>query len=285
MWRGSFTLSSAAMPIAPPPATLPPIERLIRVMAALRNPEGGCPWDLEQNFSTIAPYTIEEAYEVAHEIETGDRKALAEELGDLLLQVVYHSRMAEEEGSFDFQAVATGITEKMIRRHPHVFGADAPVANAGDQSVRWEALKAAERAGKPARSGILDAVTPALPGLTRAVKLTARAARVGFDWTRAEEILDKLAEETDELRAELAVAERDPDRIEDEMGDMLFVLANLARRLSVDPEAALRRANAKFTRRFNHIEATLAGEGRTPDQATLAEMEDLWVAAKRLERE
>jgi ATP diphosphatase len=247
--------------------------RLLAVMAALRTPGTGCPWDLEQDFDSIAPYTIEEAYEVADAIARRDMPALKDELGDLLLQVAYHARMAEEAGHFTYADVAAGISEKMVRRHPNVF-ADQKVATAADQAAAWEAAKAAERGGTSALAG----VALALPALTRAEKLTKRAARVGFDWPDAEAVLDKLDEEVAELRAELPAA--DPDRLEDELGDLLFVLANLARKLKVDPEAALRRANAKFSRRFGAIEAALAAQGRRPEQATLAEMEAEWQEAK-----
>lgn len=254
--------------------------RLLAVMAALRTPVTGCPWDLEQSFDTIAPYTLEEAYEVADAIARKDYLALKDELGDLLLQVVYHARMAEEAGHFTYAEVARGIADKMVRRHPNVFG-DQPVADAAAQVQAWEASKAAERGAK-GETGVLEGVALALPALTRAEKLTKRAARVGFDWPDAEAVLDKLEEEAGELRAELPGA--DPDRIEDELGDMLFVMANLARKLKTDPEAALRRANAKFARRFGFIESALAAQGRTPAQASLAEMEALWLAAKAQER-
>jgi ATP diphosphatase len=251
-------------------------DRLLAVMAALRTPGTGCPWDLEQTVATIAPYTIEEAYEVADAIARADWPALRDELGDLLLQVVYHARLAEEAGHFGFEDVAAGIAAKMIRRHPNVF-AGAPIADAAAQAVAWEAAKAAERGA----GSVLAGVALALPALMRAEKLTRRAARVGFDWPDADAVLAKLDEEVAELRAELPAA--DPDRLEDEVGDLLFVLANLARKLSVDPEAALRRANAKFTRRFAAIEAALAAQGRTPNDATLAEMEAHWQAAKAAE--
>jgi ATP diphosphatase len=255
-------------------------DRLLAIMAALRTPGSGCPWDLEQTFSTIAPYTLEEAYEVADAIARGDIAGLKNELGDLLLQVVYHARMAEEAGHFTYADVARGIADKMVRRHPNVFG-DAAVADAVAQSQAWESAKAAERAAG-GETGVLAGVALALPALTRAAKLTKRAARVGFDWPDAAAVLDKLDEEIAELRAELPAG--DAHRIEDEIGDLLFVLANLARKLEVDPEAALRRANLKFARRFAAIEAALAGQGRTPAQASLAEMETLWQAAKRTER-
>ena len=256
------------------------LRRLLDIMAALRDPARGCPWDKEQTFDTIAPYTIEEAYEVADAIARQDFAALPDELGDLLFQVVYHARMAEEEGRFAFADVAAAIADKMLRRHPHVFG-DAAARDAAAQTHAWEAQKRAERAAR-AETGALAGVPLAIPALTRAEKLTARAARVGFDWPDAEAVLDKLEEEAAELRAELPSA--DPARLADEVGDLLFVLANLARKLRLDPEACLRAANAKFTRRFGAVEATLAAEGRTPADATLDEMEAAWQAAKAAER-
>jgi len=252
----------------------PPVERLINVMAALRDPETGCPWDREQDFFSIAPYTIEEAYEVQAAIAAGDPVQLKDELGDLLFQVVYHARLAEERGWFAFDDVAVAIADKMIRRHPHVFG-DAAARDAAAQTAAWEAQKAVERG----QAGTLAGVAAALPALVRAQKLNARAARVKFEWPDAESILDKLAEETSELRAELAGA--DPARLADEVGDMLFVLANLARKLGLNAEACLAGANAKFTRRFEAVEAALAGQGKTPTEATLAEMERFWQDAKR----
>ncbi|ABQ30962.1 MULTISPECIES: nucleoside triphosphate pyrophosphohydrolase [Acidiphilium] len=254
-----------------------PIDRLLAVMAALRHPETGCPWDREQDFATIAPYTVEEAYEVADAIGKGDADALRDELGDLLFQVVYHARMAEERGWFGFEEVAAGIAEKMIRRHPHVFG-EAAARDQAAQTRAWEADKARERAAR-AESGVLDGIASTLPALMRARKLAARAARVGFDWPDADSVLDKLDEETAELRAELAGA--DPARIEDELGDMFFVMVNLARKLGCDGEQALARANAKFERRFRAVEARLAAAGTTPEAAGLAEMEALWQAVKR----
>jgi ATP diphosphatase len=254
--------------------------RLLDIMAALRDPVSGCPWDRVQTFDTIAPYTIEEAYEVADAIARQDGPALRDELGDLLFQVVYHARMAEEAGQFGFADVARAIADKMVRRHPHVFG-DAATRDAATQTDAWEAEKRAERAAKAER-GTLAGIAPALPALTRAVKLTARAGRVGFDWPDAAMVLDKLAEETAELRAELP--EADPERLADEVGDMLFVMANLARKLDLDPEACLRRANAKFTHRFGFIEDRLASAGKTPADASLAEMEALWRDAKSAER-
>jgi ATP diphosphatase len=263
------------------------LDRLIAIMARLRDPVGGCPWDQEQDFGTIAPYTIEEAYEVADAIERGDLKALREELGDLLLQVVYHARMAEEAGAFTFDDVAVAICDKMVARHPHVFGT-AEVESAAAQTAVWESHKAAERHAKAAgdgrRPGVLDDVPRGLPALTRAEKLQRRAARVGFDWAEVGAVLDKIAEEVAELRAELGT-DGPPERLEDELGDLLFAGANLARHLGVDPEAALRRCNAKFERRFAHIEAALAKAGRSPTEASLDEMEALWQAAKRRERD
>jgi ATP diphosphatase len=246
-------------------------------MARLRDPAGGCPWDQVQDFATIAPYTIEEAYEVADAASRRDMPALKDELGDLLFQVVYHARMAEEAGAFSFTDVAAAIADKMLRRHPHVFGDEAARA-AGAHTEAWEAQKEAERRAA-AQEGVLAGVPAALPALTHAEKLTKRAARVGFDWPNAGTVLDKLDEEVAELRAELA--ESDPDRLEDELGDMLFVLANLARKLHLDPEAALRRANAKFTRRFNAVERLLAADGITPAEAGLPRMEAAWQVVKR----
>ncbi len=255
------------------------ILRLLDIMARLRAPDGGCPWDVVQTFATIAPYTIEEAYEVAEAAVSADLPALRDELGDLLFQVVYHSRMAEEAGAFNFANVAAVIADKMLRRHPHVFGAGA-ARDAAVHTQSWEAQKAAERRAN-AQEGALAGVAVALPALTRADKLTRRAARVGFDWPDAQTVLDKLDEEVAELRAELPAA--DPDRMEDELGDMLFVLANLARKLNLDPEAALARANAKFTRRFTAVERLLAEQGTTPAEAGLGEMEAAWQHVKRQE--
>jgi len=254
------------------------VERLVAIMARLRDPDGGCPWDLEQDFDTIAPYTLEEAHEVAEAIARRDMGELRDELGDLLFQVVYHARMAEEAGVFRFGDVVKAISDKMIRRHPHVFGAESREKSAAQQIVDWERIKAEERAGRPKAKGALDGVALALPALTRAVKLQARAARVGFDWPDAGAVLAKIAEETGEL-----VEARDAGRTEavaEEYGDLMFVMANLARHLGIDPEAALRGANAKFTRRFEAIEAALAAEGRTPADSDLAEMDTLWDAAK-----
>jgi ATP diphosphatase len=253
------------------------LRRLLDIMAALRDPERGCKWDVAQDFASIAPYTIEEAYEVADAILRRDFAALPDELGDLLFQVVYHARMAEEEGRFGFADVARHIADKMVRRHPHVFG-DAAARTAGMQAAAWEEQKRAERAAR-AETGTLAGIPLGLPALTRAEKLTRRAARVGFDWPDARAVLDKLDEEVAELRAELDGA--DPARLADELGDMLFVLANLARKLGLDAERCLREANFKFARRFGGVEAALAAEGRTPAEASLEEMEALWQAVKR----
>ena len=273
---------------SPEPKTL---ADLVSVMAALRTPVTGCPWDLEQTFATIAPYTIEEAYEVADAIERGNRADLKEELGDLLLQVVYHSRLAQEEGSFALPEVIDGIARKMIRRHPHVFG-DEAARSAGAAKGFWETAKAAERSAKGKAEGevpasVLADVPVAMPALTRAVKLQGKAAKVGFDWPDMGAVFEKIEEEVAELKAEIASPMSAPNRqakIAAEFGDMLFVMANLARHLGVEPEDALRGTNAKFTRRFASIEAKLAADGRTPGQSTLAEMDRLWDEAKAEER-
>lgn len=264
---------------------LSPVNRLIAIMARLRRADDGCPWDIVQTFETIAPYTIEEAYEVADAIERGDMPELKSELGDLLFQVIFHSRMAEEAGHFDFNDVAQAMTDKLVRRHPHVFATDdgqlePAQPDAGSQKMRWEDIKAAERAAK-AQPGVLADVPVGLPALTRAAKLTKRAARVGFDWPSTDEVFDKLDEEVAELRVEIAAG--DMDKAREEVGDLLFVVANLARKLGVEPEDALRAANAKFTRRFGFIEAQLATQGRVPEQSDLAEMDGLWNAAKAAE--
>jgi tetrapyrrole methylase family protein/MazG family protein/ATP diphosphatase len=264
-----------------PPETLRPIDRLLAIMARLRDPDGGCPWDQEQTFATIAPYTIEEAYEVADAIERDDMADLKDELGDLLLQVVFHARMAEEAGLFGFDDVARAINDKMIRRHPHVFGQDS-YGSLAEQKAGWETLKAQERGAKGRAQSLLDDVPAGLPALTRAVKLSKRAARVGFVWPSVKEVVEKLDEEVDELKAELAAG--DVEKARQEMGDVLFVVANLARTLDVDPEDSLRWANAKFTRRFRYIEEKLAERGRTPEQSDLAEMDALWDEAKAAER-
>ena len=268
------------------PTGQPAIERLLWVMARLRDPDGGCPWDLEQGFASIAPYTIEEAYEVADAIARGDPEHLKDELGDLLLQVVYHAQMAKEAGLFDFDDIAGAIADKMIRRHPHVFGT-AEIEDARSQSHAWEAAKAAERAGKAeavgGTHGILDDVPLVLPALVRAAKLQRRAARVGFDWPEAAQVLDKFEEEIAELRAELEEG-ASAERLSDEIGDLLFAAVNLARHLDVDSEAALRQANAKFERRFRAIEQALGASGRRLEDASLDEMEALWQRAKIAER-
>lgn len=254
------------------------IERLLAIMAALRDPATGCPWDIEQDFASIAPYTIEEAYEVADAITREAWDELPGELGDLLLQVVFHARMAEEGGKFAFKDVVRKVSDKMIDRHPHIFGTESRDKTAEQQVQDWEALKARERG--PAK--VLDGVALGLPALTRAVKLQNRAARVGFDWPDVAQVVDKIAEEAREL-----VEARDtstPEHMAEEFGDLMFVMANLARHLKIDPEAALRAANEKFTRRFTHIEDSLAAEGRHPSQSDLAEMDALWDEAKALEK-
>ncbi len=257
-----------------------PLARLLAVMAWLRDPRHGCPWDIEQTFRSIAPYTIEEAYEVADAIERDDLLALREELGDLLLQVVYHARIAQEAGAFDFTDVAAGIADKMIDRHPHVFGATR-IADADAQSVSWEERKAAERAAKQdSDNSALAGVARALPALLRAEKIQKRAARVGFDWKETGPVIDKIEEELGELRAELTAASIDQARLADELGDVLFAVANLARHCKIDPEAALRATNDKFERRFRYIERRLADQGREPADAALEEMEMLWQEAK-----
>lgn len=265
------------------PMDVDPAARLQAIMRRLRDPNGGCPWDLEQDFETIAPYTIEEAYEVADAITRRDYQELKDELGDLLLQVVYHAQIAEERGLFAFNEVAEAVCAKMIRRHPHVFG-DAETAD-------WEAIKEEERRLKAAAGAeaprsprrTLEGVPAALPALTRADKLQARAARVGFDWPNVRPVLDKIAEEAAEVADAVDRGEPIP-RVEEEIGDLIFVVANLARHYKVDPETALRRANTKFERRFAAVEDALGAEGRLPSDATLEEMDALWDAAKARER-
>ena len=264
--------------------TVAAIDRLRAIMARLRDPDGGCPWDLEQDFATIAPYTIEEAYEVDDAIRQGDMAALRDELGDLLLQVVFHAQMADEAGHFSFEDVAAGIADKMVTRHPHVFGG-ADIATAEAQTLAWEDTKARERAAKAARSGddnpgALAGVALGLPALLRAVKLQRRAARVGFDWPDAAPVYDKLAEEIAELRAVVSEEGSDPDRLADEIGDLLFSAVNLARHHGVEPEEALRGANAKFERRFGAVEADLAAEGLTPADVDIVALEARWQRAK-----
>lgn len=263
-----------------------PLQRLLAVMAWLRDRQHGCPWDLEQTFRTIVPYTIEEAYEVADAIERDDMAALKEELGDLLLQVVYHAQMASEAQAFGFDDVAAAIADKMVDRHPHVFG-DLDIKTADAQTVSWEARKAAERAAKQQQgtlnappAGTLDGVARALPALMRAEKIQKRAARVGFDWATTGPVIDKIEEELGELRSEIEAGTIDQARVTDELGDVLFAVANLARHCKVDPEVALRATNDKFERRFRHIEKRLAEQGRKPADASLEEMESLWQEAK-----
>jgi nucleoside triphosphate diphosphatase len=267
------------------------IRRLIDIMAALRDPVRGCPWDVEQSFASIAPFTIEEAYEVADAIERGATEDLREELGDLLLQVVFHARMAEEAGLFDFGGVVEAITAKLIRRHPHVFG-DAGALDSGEVKALWGRIKADEKraklasgakGGQPqeARLGALDGVPLALPALSRAMKLQEKAGKVGFDWNDARAVLAKIREEVAEVEAEIASGSA--QALSGEVGDLLFAAVNLARHLRVDPEAALRGANLKFERRFAHIENRLAEGGRTPESASLDEMERLWAEAKATE--
>ncbi len=257
------------------------IERLLEIMRRLRDPQSGCPWDIEQDFASIAPYTIEEAYEVADAIEREAWDELKGELGDLLFQSVFHAQMAEEAGHFTFQDVVRTMSDKMVARHPHVFGDESRDKSATQQTRDWEAIKAAERAEK-AQKGTLDGVAANLPALLRAWKLQKRAARVGFDWPDASHVLDKIVEEAKELEAARDGAS--PDRIEEEFGDLLFVMANLARHLGVEPETALRRANAKFIRRFEAVERKLAERGRTPQQSDLAEMDALWDEVKAEEK-
>lgn len=265
------------------PETNPPdteLRRLLDIMTALRDRANGCPWDQVQTYDTIAPYTIEEAYEVADAIARRDYPALQDELGDLLFQVVYHAQMAAEEGRFDFEDVAKAISDKMIRRHPHVFG-DAAARDAAAQTAAWETQKSAERAARQ-ETGALAGVPVTLPALTRAYKLTNRAARVRFDWPDAAAVLDKFEEEIAELRAELPGA--DPERMKDEVGDLLFVMANLARKLGLDPETCLRHANDKFTRRFNAMERAIETRGDSLADMTPEAMEEAWQAVKRIER-
>ena len=279
--------------ITPPPAPDAELElrRLLAIMAALRTPVTGCPWDLEQNFQTIAPYTIEEACEVADAIERGDMVDLADELGDLLLQVVFHAQLAQEAGHFEFADAARAINAKMIRRHAHVFSV-AEARDAGMVKGAWEAIKAQEKADKAARhaaaglpastdGGVLAGVPGALPGLARAVKLQDKAGKVGFDWNDPRAVLEKIREELDEVEATL---DQPHGKRHEEIGDLLFAVANLARHMAVDPDGALRSANQKFIRRFAFIETALAAKGSSPAQSSLAEMDALWDAAKAAER-
>jgi MazG family protein len=259
-------------------ATLDELARLITIMRQLRDPQQGCPWDVQQTFESIAPYTIEEAYEVADAIANGDVNDIRDELGDLLLQVVFHARMAEEDGSFALADVAKSISDKMVERHPHVFGTDEAVS-VDDQNRRWEEQKAAERARR-GKTGVLDDVASGLPPMLRALKLQKRAARVGFDWPDLDQVVDKLDEETAELQAELAVAEPDMARVMDEVGDLLFVAVNIARKAGIDPETALMGCNSKFEKRFKYIEEKTELNGKSVSEISLSEMETLWQQAK-----
>jgi MazG family protein len=266
------------------PPTKHPIEKLIAIMARLRDPDAGCPWDNQQDFSTIAPYTIEESYEVADAIERGDRSALKDELGDLLFQVVFHAQMASEESSFGFDDVVEAICDKMVRRHPHVFG-DADIRSEHEQTKAWETQKAAERAATGSDSdpsSALDGVALPLPALMRAEKLQKRAARVGFDWPDVEPVFEKVSEEITEIREAISGG-GNTDELMDEIGDLLFACVNLARHLSVDPEVALRRGNTKFEHRFRGIEANLRHVGKSPEDCSLEELENQWQAVKATE--
>ena len=254
------------------------IDRLLAIMARLRDPQTGCPWDIEQTFATIAPYTLEEAHEVADAIDRADWADLKGELGDLLFQVVYHAQMAQEAGHFAFPDVVAAISDKMIARHPHVFGSESRDKTAEQQTRDWEAQKAKEREASPSGARTLDGIAASLPALTRALKLQNRAARVGFDWPSTEQVLDKLVEEAREVTEARDTLTH--DALTEEIGDLLFVMANLARHLKVDPEAALRAANQKFTRRFARIEDWLAEQDRTPADSDLEEMDALWNRAK-----
>lgn len=259
---------------------MPPIERLKDIMARLRDPENGCPWDVEQDFSSIAPHTIEEAYEVADAIAENNMEELKSELGDLLFQVIFYAQMAKEEGLFDFDEVAQTIADKMVKRHPHVFG-DADIKTAEEQTDAWERQKEEERKAKNEKVSILDGVTKGLPALSRAVKLQKRAARVGFDWPDVEPVLEKVEEELGELKAEFSAhSQQNSAAIEEEFGDLMFVMANLARHLSIDPETALLKANAKFEKRFRHIEQALQRKQKDINKTSLEEMERYWQEAK-----
>lgn len=266
--------------------TAPAMNKLLQIMERLRDPENGCPWDLEQTFSTIAPHTIEEAYEVAEAIADNDMQELKSELGDLMFQVVFYAQMAKEQGDFDFNEVVDAISEKMIRRHPHVFG-DKSIKTADAQTKAWEEVKAEERAakadGKTERHSALDGVAKTLPALTRAIKLQNRAARVGFDWPDTDPVFDKINEELEEFKDEIRKNES-REALEDEFGDILFAVANLGRHLSIDPETALARTNKKFTDRFQKIEQLLDQQGKTPAQSNLEEMDNLWNKVKDMEK-
>ena len=273
-------------PKAAPPESLAPIDRLLAIMARLRDPDAGCPWDLEQDFPTIVPHTIEEAYEVADAIERGQMEELKSELGDLMFQVVFYAQMARERGLYGFDDIVRAVNDKMIRRHPHVF-ADAAIDSAGAQTVAWEEQKAGERAAEAAAKGAapsqLDGLPLALPALTRAAKLQKRAARIGFDWPEAAQVLDKIVEEIAEIKAEM-VDGASKDRLADEVGDLLFAVTNLARHLELDPEQTLRGANAKFERRFRRVEALAAAEHGVGARPGLDALEALWQRVKQEER-
>ncbi len=265
----------------PPSFSLRPMDRLVEIMATLRNPNGGCPWDVEQTFATIAPHTIEEAYEVADAIEQNDMDSLKDELGDLLFQSVFHAQMAKELNEFSFDDVVNGVIDKMIRRHPHVFG-DQSINTADEQTVSWEDIKATERATKlgAADESALAGLTNGLPALIRAEKLQKRAARVGFDWPEVASVFDKLREETSELQVEIDT-DGGEARLTDELGDLLFVCVNLARKLNIDAETALRGANSKFETRFRHMERALKGTGRGLKGMELDAMEEAWQGTKK----
>lgn len=262
------------------------MNQLLEIMNSLRNPDSGCPWDIEQNFSTIAPYTVEEAYEVADAIARDDMDELCSELGDLLFQVVYHSQMADEQGFFNFREVAENINEKLIRRHPHVFG-DSEVADAATQSIAWEAIKTQERLAKKGKAGqvqgLLNGINQAMPALARAQKLQSRAATVGFDWNETQTVLDKIKEELTEVEEEINSETQNAEKIEDEIGDLLFTCVNLARHFHIDSESAVRKTNRKFERRFAYIEDSLREQGTDMRDATLEIMDKLWDEAKNNE--
>jgi MazG family protein len=259
------------------------IEKLLEIMKTLRDPDKGCPWDLEQTYKTIIPHTIEEAYEVCEAIDNKDFLSLKDELGDLLFQVIFYSQLAQEDKLFDFNDVVSGICEKMLRRHPHVFG-DAIVKNTQEQKALWEQQKEEERLKKSPEITILSDISKALPAMMRSLKLQSRAAKVGFDWNDPHSVLQKISEELEEVRQEIEKNPPPIDRLEDEIGDLLFVCINLARKTDIHPETALRRANDKFERRFNYIEKTLKEQGRHPQETSLQDMEILWNQAKNLEK-
>ena len=263
--------------------TLEQLQKIISIMAKLRNPDTGCPWDVKQDFASIAPYTIEEAYEVVDAIESGDHDALCDELGDLLLQVIFHARIAEEEGSFTLADVARTVSHKMIKRHPHVFG-DRKRTNVDQQRQLWEDIKKAERAVK-GKSGILADIPVGMPPMQRAIKLQKRAASVGFDWPEISKIIDKMHEEAAELIAELEAKPQNKQRLKDEVGDLLFVAVNLARKVGVDPETALIGCNKKFEERFNYIERQICLNNKSFSDTTLDDMEKLWQEAKSVKRQ